>query len=196
MEVAQWSARLFSKLAFELSDANLLNTAWEWFIGETGGGLSTALLGLKRHPDLNELVVSILLQFARYNFIELFSIHIKRASIDTRSFANTIVVLLKPLCESSTAAADEVIHRRRELTCELPCFQLLNSGIIDEWIDIAMEAASDDYKNSNDSRIASFTLLYKLWVAFPDKFEEAEEKSNAVIALFNKVTLVGEEILQ
>lgn len=33
-DVAEWSARLFSKLAFEFADSNLLMNAWEWFIGE------------------------------------------------------------------------------------------------------------------------------------------------------------------
>jgi hypothetical protein len=60
MEVASWSARFFSKIAFELGETNLFAGCWDWFISEHGG-LSTSLLGLKRHPDLKELVVSILL---------------------------------------------------------------------------------------------------------------------------------------
>jgi len=50
-DVAEWTARLFSKLAFEFGDTNLLMHAWEWFIGD-GSGLNTVLLSLKRHPDL------------------------------------------------------------------------------------------------------------------------------------------------
>lgn len=34
----------------------MLAAGWEWFVGENGG-LVTALLGLKRHPDLRDLVV-------------------------------------------------------------------------------------------------------------------------------------------
>jgi hypothetical protein len=33
-DVATWSARLFSKLAFEFKENNLLPEAWEWFIGD------------------------------------------------------------------------------------------------------------------------------------------------------------------
>ena len=51
---------MFSKLAFELAETSLLNVAWEWFVGE-GNGLNTTLLGLKRHPDLKDHIVSILL---------------------------------------------------------------------------------------------------------------------------------------
>ena len=54
-DVAEWAARLFSKLAFEFGDSNLLMHSWEWFIGE-GTGLNTTLLSLKRHPDLRALV--------------------------------------------------------------------------------------------------------------------------------------------
>lgn len=32
-DVAEWSARLFSKLAFEFGDNILLMHAWEWFVG-------------------------------------------------------------------------------------------------------------------------------------------------------------------
>lgn len=59
-EVAQWACRLFSKIAFEIYETNLLIFAWEWFVGDNGG-FHTVLLGMKRHPDLRELVLSILL---------------------------------------------------------------------------------------------------------------------------------------
>jgi hypothetical protein len=55
-DVAEWAARLFSKLAFEFGDNNLLSYSWEWFVGESGG-LNTTLLSLKRHPDLLSLVI-------------------------------------------------------------------------------------------------------------------------------------------
>lgn len=32
-DVAEWAARLFSKLAFDFNDNILLMHAWEWFIG-------------------------------------------------------------------------------------------------------------------------------------------------------------------
>jgi len=59
-DVAEWASRLFSKLAFEFGDNNLLSHSWEWFVGESGG-LNTTLLSLKRHPDLLSLIVSTLL---------------------------------------------------------------------------------------------------------------------------------------
>jgi hypothetical protein len=87
-EVAEWAARLFSRLAFEFGESNLLVHAWEWFVGD-GGGLNTTLLSLKRHPDLRSLIVTILLEFALYNFVELFITQLKRALPDPKDLIST-----------------------------------------------------------------------------------------------------------
>ncbi len=71
-EVAQWTARLFSKLAFELGTINLINSAWDWFIGENGG-LNIIILGLKRHPLIRDDILSTLLLFSKFNFAEMFT---------------------------------------------------------------------------------------------------------------------------
>lgn len=60
-EVAEWAARLFSKLAFEFGENIILYHAWEWFVGPEGQGLNMLLLGLKRHPDIKNLTVTTLL---------------------------------------------------------------------------------------------------------------------------------------
>jgi len=58
--------------------------AWDWFVNEEGGGLSTALMGLKRHPDLREPIVAMILQFARFNFMEVFTNGLRKALPDTK----------------------------------------------------------------------------------------------------------------
>ena len=60
-------------------EQNLIPLVWDWFINEEGGGLNTALMSIKRHPDLAKSVVNMILQFARYNFVEVFTHGIKRA---------------------------------------------------------------------------------------------------------------------
>ncbi|KAL4446642.1 hypothetical protein ABPG74_005580 [Tetrahymena malaccensis] len=167
-EVATWAARLFSKLALEFSESNLLTVSWDWFVGENGG-LNTTLLGLKRHPDMKDLVVQILLQFARYNFVELFTIHMKKAQPDPKDLVGTYLVLLKPLTATPTA-----------------CDEILNAGILDEWIDFALDGSTDEYKNTIDMRIVSLTLLVEVWMLFPFKIEDSEYKSNAVLQLLGK----------
>ena len=50
--------------------------AWEWFIEE---GLNSALMGIKRHPDLRDQLTNLILQFARFNFMEVFTNGLKKA---------------------------------------------------------------------------------------------------------------------
>lgn len=57
------------------------------------------LLGLKRHPDLKALVVSILLQFARFNYMELFTTNLKRGLPDPKDLINCYTQLLPSLME-------------------------------------------------------------------------------------------------
>ena len=64
----------------------------------------------------------------------------------------------------------------------------MDSGILDDWIDFAIENASDEFKNSPDARIAALTLLVEIWILFPFKMEEIEDRANAVMSLLNKVT--------
>lgn len=63
----------------------------------------------------------------------------------------------------------------------------MDSGILDDWIDFAIENASDEFKNSPDARIAALTLLCEIWILFPYKMEEIEDRANAVMSLLNKV---------
>jgi len=50
-----------------------------------------------------------------------------------------------------------------------------------------METASEDYKNTQDIRIAGLALLVEVWMLFPLKIEENEYKSNNILNLLNKV---------
>lgn len=93
-------------MAFEFGDNQLLAAGWEWFVGENGG-LATTLLGLKRHPDLRDLVVSVLMQFARFNFIELFTVNLKKAQPEPKDLLNTYLALFQPLALSK-ASSEEV----------------------------------------------------------------------------------------
>lgn len=76
--------------------------AWEWLTGDAGG-LNTILLGIKRHTDLKENILNILLQFGRFNFPELFTLHLKRALPEPRDLLYTINQLFKPLSENKAS---------------------------------------------------------------------------------------------
>ena len=89
-EVAQWTARLYAKLAFDMVENNLVLLVWDWFVNEEGGGLATALMSIKRHPDLREVIVNMILQFARYNFVEVFTNGLKRVNPETKDLIGAI----------------------------------------------------------------------------------------------------------
>lgn len=67
------------------------------------------LLGLKRHPDLRSLIVSTLLQFARFNFVELFTTHLKKSLPDPKDLLNCYTSLFPSLMESKLSR-EEVIN--------------------------------------------------------------------------------------
>lgn len=56
---------------------NLYTDACNWFFSENQG-LASCLLGLKRHNDLIDSIVNTMLTFGRFNFIEMFTINLKK----------------------------------------------------------------------------------------------------------------------
>ncbi|EGR31584.1 hypothetical protein IMG5_106360 [Ichthyophthirius multifiliis] len=170
IEVSSWTARLFSKMGFELADTNLFSTCWDWFISEHGG-LQTCLLGLKRHPDLKELILSVLLQFAKFNFVELFTIFMKRVQVDSKDLISVYFQILKPLTQSDLAKEE-----------------MLSTGILDEWIDQAIQYAEEDYKNIGDTRIISLQFIGEVWILFPFKIEENENRYQMILSLFTNAS--------
>ena len=63
---------------------------WEWWVIEDGGGLTTSLMSIKRHPDLREVVVNMILQFARYNFVEVFTNGLRKANPEPKDLMGAI----------------------------------------------------------------------------------------------------------
>ena len=58
-EVAEWTSRVLAKFGFEFANLDLLGTAWDWFTVKNGG-LETSILCLKRHPKMDENIVSLM----------------------------------------------------------------------------------------------------------------------------------------
>lgn len=98
-EVAHYACKFFQKLAYEYFSQDLLSYAWDWFVADQGG-LQYCLLCIKRHPEIAENAISVIIEFARYSLMELFTHHLKRFHSETKEFILTIRTLLKPLSES------------------------------------------------------------------------------------------------
>lgn len=108
-EVCEWTCRFFSKLAYEFTNRNMMQVAWEWFISEHGG-MQGCLLGLKRHPQLADSVISVLVQYARFDMIDLFTVHLKNVCPDPKDQINMMMILFKPLSESNSTKEEVSIN--------------------------------------------------------------------------------------
>jgi hypothetical protein len=90
ISVAQWCCRLFTKLGAEFADNGCLPLAWDWFVKEFGG-LDACILSLKKFgPDIRNMVTAVLVQFAKNNFLELFSLHLRNSFADNLEYLITI----------------------------------------------------------------------------------------------------------
>lgn len=97
-DVAQWTCRLLSKLGADFATVNLLPATWEWFTG-TAGGLFAFLACLKRQSDISSVIVSAIIQFGRYNLLEMFTVEMRKIFVEPLEYIQNILLLLKPLTE-------------------------------------------------------------------------------------------------
>ena len=104
-EVAAWAAKLLSKLSFEFAVWNVQAAAWDWFVSDHGG-LHSCMLALRRHPQYEDSIAGILINFGRYNISELFTVQLKKVLPDQRDFFYSLTHLLKGLSESNTTQDD------------------------------------------------------------------------------------------
>ena len=105
-EIAQWTCKIFAKLAFELSDTKLLEEVWRWFTAENGGLFAFGNC-IKTHSSIVLYILTALMQISRNNMTELFSFELKRVFTQPLEYLENLSLLLKPLTEMKHAQ-DEV----------------------------------------------------------------------------------------
>jgi hypothetical protein len=52
--------------------------------------------------------------------------------------------------------------------------ELVNSGLLDEWIELALQSAEGEFKHPVDMRIAALSFATEVWMTFPPKIEDGE----------------------
>lgn len=99
----------------------------------------------------------------------------KRSQPEPKDLIGTYLAILKPLTLSNSDGSSD---------------EILNSGILDDWIDFAIETASpgEESRNTADGKIVALAFLTEVWMLFPDKIEEIEDRANAIISLFSKAS--------
>ncbi|CAK88326.1 unnamed protein product (macronuclear) [Paramecium tetraurelia] len=158
-DVVYEAVRLFTRLG-SLIPVQLIR---EWFL-EDQGGLYTALMGARRHPELVQFQVELILQFGRNNFVEVFTTGIRQVLSDTKDFINAIELIFIPLSENQ---------------------ELVSTGILNDWVTQAIGIAENEFKNTIDTRISSLNFLSEVLLV---NTELDESLINTIITLLKKGT--------
>lgn len=156
-------------MGYEFANLDLASKAWDWFVDEANGCLKVALEAVKKHQDCLESLIPIFIQFARYNFTELFTHYLKRAIETDKEYMETMNEFLGPLSESKQS---------RE--------ELLKSGVLDYWISFTVKYVDREITLSIDVRMAAVTFISEIWSLYPAQVEENEEVTKSVLNMLKR----------
>ena len=109
--------------------------------------MQACVYALKRHGlDFIEHIVPIFIQFGRNNYLELFNHHLKGYYQDKAQYISLAHDILSLVVNTSLGKV-----------------ALVNSNVLDAWIDTAIRQADYDGMNSPDERIAALSFLEETW---------------------------------
>lgn len=86
-ETAVRTFRVILKLTEEMAELDLQPLIWNWFCRESGG-LSSCILGLKKHENVYDYVGAILSVLAANNVSELLTVELKKTVAEPLDFIN------------------------------------------------------------------------------------------------------------
>jgi hypothetical protein len=139
-DVALWTCKLLSKLGNDFYLRDMSAVGWEWFVSNNGG-LEGVLYCANKYSDVNENVVAVLHQFGRFNFIELFSHYMKIFISDPVQYMRSVQGFIRPLSEYKLAKEE-----------------IINSGVMEYWIDMACKNADADGRHDPLERCAALSI--------------------------------------
>ena len=85
LETAQWACRILAKMAYDFRALEMSSPAWEWFVEmpiarsqEEDTGLDGLIFCSKKFGnDVYEAVGKMFTEYGRYNYYDLFSVHLR-----------------------------------------------------------------------------------------------------------------------
>lgn len=167
-EIVVWCLRVLSKLGSELDIRKLLNSAYDWFI-EQDGGLSAIVYAINKHSDIIENVVSVMTQFGKYNMLELFNLHLKNMTPDQAQYMDLVTDIY-------STVADTFIAKEA----------LVSSGVLDMWIDTAIQQADGDNQSSVAEKTSALSFLAEVWLTKSERVQHREDIAQTILKLLNK----------
>lgn len=100
-------------------------------------------------------MVSFILEFARFNVAELFTVELKKiTNNDQISYIKFILLIFDPLVDSKLSAEE-----------------LLSSGAIDYWVETCLNGAEGTNDTGIEMRLYCIEFLTKMWRAYPIHIE-------------------------
>ncbi len=63
---------------------------------------------------------------------------------------------------------------------------MIDSGLIDYWLDISAREAENDGVHTVEERIAALSLMTEVWIHFTDHVGEVDDRANSIIFMLKR----------
>lgn len=171
-EVATWTAKVYSKIAYDFISLDLIKPAWEWFIS-LDGGLDGTVYMLQKHNEMESLILDLYLNIGKNSINELFTHYLKTIIKESFRYWQLILSFIEPL---STILQKD------------PENKLAMQSTFEFWLDCACRQADNDGKKDINERVTALNLLSELWQYLPEILESKEEVTNHALTMFKRAT--------
>lgn len=98
---------------------------YEWFIAKEEG-IEACIYAKQKHSDISSHIVPIFAQFAKYNLLEVFSMHLKNAIPSNADYIDTIT-------DFYDAVVDSIVAKET----------FIATGVLDYWIDLSLRVGDE-----------------------------------------------------
>lgn len=181
IDVVYLAGRVLSKVAYDLTEKNLISNAWDWFIMPEGG-LEACVLMLKRHDSASEVVVSIIMNFARFHLYEFFTVYLKRILDSDGLYISFLCDLaeglskVKSFCDEFIGSSTKADIEKSQIKNENDMVQKILAdklvSIKKSWVSLIKDESSSLNMNI---RLIICQFLGEVWSNFSYYFEEESE---------------------
>ena len=118
-------------------------------------------------------------QFGKYNMLELFDLHMRNLTPDNAQYTDLVTDI--HCAVSETFIAKEA---------------LINSGVLDFWIDTAVQQADADSQNTVPEKSSALSFLSEVWISKNERIQGDEEISLLILKLLNRGSRDGSKNLK
>jgi hypothetical protein len=125
------------------------------------------------------MIAQMLALFAKNNFFELFSLHLRNLFDDTLQFLQATFDLLPSLAEVRMAKQE-----------------ILDCGLVEYWVKLGLRESEPDIGNSESIRAAACGLLTEVWIRFPVRVEETSGLATNILANLKRGIRTRSVVLQ